>query len=135
MSADLQILSGAMERLQNNPPDSLPIAWPGIDFNPPTGQSALWLEPSLFPADNDNIAWQGNAKVRFSGFFQVLVGYRNSPDGIKPAYEVAEQIVTLYAKGTALGPVAVSRRPSIGPPVADEGRNYLPVTIPYLGIA
>jgi hypothetical protein len=142
---ELEILDAAMDRLSSNTPERdgspIPIAWPGKSFDPPPEQAALWLQPSLFPSDNANIVLAAGP-VRFSGFLQILVGFRNSPAGLRPAYEVAQDIVTLYAKGTALGPVLVRTRPSIGPAVPEQGSamlsqgtNFLPITVPYLGLA
>ena len=141
---DLLIIDAAMDLLRDNAPEvggsPLPIAWPGRTFDPPASSDALWLQPSIFPTNNANIVLAAGP-VQFSGFVQILVGFRNNPQGIRPAYEVAEQIVTLYQKGTDLGPVKVSTRPSVGPAVPEQGAtmsqgtNYLPITIPYLGLA
>lgn len=142
---DLDIIDAAMDLLSANTPERngepLTIAWPGKSFDPPTAEHGMWLEPSIFPQDSANIVLAAGP-VLFRGFVQILVGFRNNPQGVRPAYEVASDIVTLYAKGTDLGPVRVASRPSIGPAVSEQGSarlpqgvNYLPITVPYLGLA
>lgn len=135
MSVDLAILDGAMNRLQNSGPAGVPVAWPGIPFNPPDGETSRWLEASIFPSESANIAWQNSSPSQFRGFVQVLVGFRPNRFGIRGPWQTAEAIVALYPKGTALGPAKVSSRPSLGPLVADGGKSYIPVTIPYRGVA
>ena len=144
-TAELDILDAAMDLLRDNTPEvggsALPIAWPGKSFNPASSATSMWLQPSHFPSDNDNIVLAAGP-VMFRGFVQILVGFRNNPLGLRPAHEVAAELVTLYAKGTPLGPVLVASRPSVGPAVPEQGAarlsqgtNYLPVSIPYLGLA
>lgn len=145
MAQDLEIIDAAMDLLRDNVPEvggtPLAIAWPGKPFDPPAAASALWLQASIFPGESDNIVLAAGP-VMFRGFVQILVGFRNNAQGVRPAYEVAEALVALYAKGTDLGPVKVSTRPSIGPAVSEQGSarlsqgtNYLPITVPYLGLA
>lgn len=135
MSVEMQIIKAALDKLQSGGPPGVPVAWPGISFDPPSGPEARWLEASIFPAEPDNIAWQSDSPHRYEGFIQVLVGFRPNRLGAKAAWDLAGHVIALYPKGTQIGPVKVSRRPGLGPLVAENGRNSIPVTIRYLGVA
>lgn len=128
-----QILTASCEHLNTLSFSPAPeIAWPGVDFDPP--DSGEWLEFRLFPNEPGNISWDNGAPVQMRGFGQVLVCYRPGRGEVTPS-ELADAVVSHFAKGTELGPVRVSRLPYRAPAVDEDGYSFIPVTIPYLGIA
>lgn len=129
MSVDSQIITAAFTKLAaiNNAP---PIAWPGINFNPPA--SGIWWEATMFPNEPRNLTMD-NDVAEHLGFFQVQVCYRPGVGLMMPIMN-AEAIMAALPKGTELGPVLVRQKPWLGPTVAFDDYLSLPVTIPWRGI-
>ena len=130
MAADKDILVGALGRMQTLS-TSLPISWPGVQFEPPN--SGMWLAVRHFPNQPNNIGWQVDAQQEYLGFLQVQV-FTRPGSGIVNALEMAEDVVAHFAKGTEFGPVCVSARPYISPDVTESDWIFIPVTIPYRGV-
>lgn len=107
------------------------IAFPAIKFTPP--DSGIWLEVEFSPSsDLDNaLAYDSGYIPR--GFFQVSV-YDRAGHGSFIAGVVAEQIQTLYAKGTAIaGTVRVVSRPHQMGFDAMDDKFVIAVSIEYSG--
>jgi len=130
LAVDKSILQGAMSHMDNYS-TALPIAWPGVDFTPPS--TGLWLEVLIFPNEPDNYSWD-DERQEFMGFLQVSV-YDRPGSGIFNMTDEAESIQAHFAKGTTFGPVRVSQRPYQRPVVVDGESHFIPITIPYRGIA
>lgn len=109
----------------------LPIAWPGISFDP--SDTGMWLEVSLFPNEPLDPVWDSDGCALQRGFLQVLVGYRPGLGQVR-ASEIADAVITHFGKGTALGPVIVKKKPWQSPPLTDPEKLYIPITIPYTGL-
>lgn len=132
MANQIDIFEAAMTRISTLS-TSTPVAYPGRNFTPPSDPTAIWNVVDHFPNTNRNLVL-GAGSVMYLGFVQVRVYFR--PDqGIVKALTEAEAIVAHFAKATALGPVRVDAEPSIAPPVYDDDDGFVPVTIPYRGIA
>lgn len=107
------------------------IAWPAVKFQPPA--SGQWLEVGFAPnSDLDNaLAYDSGFIPR--GIFQVIV-YDRPNGGTFTAGAIAEQIQTLYAKGTPItGQVRIVKRPEILPMDAMDDRFGIVVSIEYSG--
>lgn len=131
MGTEVDILTGALDHLValGSP---LPIAWPNVNFTPPsTGE---WLEARHFPNTTRTLGWQADAKSEYLGFVQISVYFRPNT-GIVTATTEAQSIADHFAKGTLLGPVRVSQRASLAAAVFEDAFGFIPVTIPYRGIA
>lgn len=123
------IMSAAFARLStlaNKPP----IAWPGVDFVPPT--SGPWLEISVFPNEPDTLGMSADAVQLEIGFVQVLACNRPG-SGTMTIATLAEAVAAHYPKALELGPVRVRAKPWLSPAVIDDDRIFVPVTIPYRG--
>ena len=130
MSHDSQIIQAAFTRLtqiQNAPP----IAWPGINFTPPN--QGAWLEVSLFPNEPDDRFWSGERALQI-GFIQVSVCVRPGI-GLANPTALAESVIAHFPKGLEIGPVKVRKRPYLRPAVTVDHYYFVPVTIPYIGLA
>lgn len=108
---------------------SLPIAWPGVNFTPPS--SGMWLEVRFFPNEPNNISLSG--KQQYIGFMQVSVFVRPG-SGIASAISEAEAVQAHFPKALTLSSVTVRQKPYISPPIDEGDRIQIPVTIPYQGI-
>ena len=108
-----------------------PIAWPAVRFSPP--DSGQWLEVSFAPnLDLDN-GLSYNSGFIPRGIFQVIV-YDRPGGGTFTAGALAEQIQTLYAKGTAIvGQVRIVNRPEMMQMDAMDNQFGIAVTIEYSG--
>ena len=126
---DSDIITAAFTRLTaiSNAP---PIAWPGLNFTPPT--SGIWWEAAIFPNEPRNLT-MGEDTAEHLGFLQIQVCYRPGVGLMMPTLN-AEAIIASFPKGTELGAVRVRQKPWLGPTIAAEGYLLLPVTIPYRGI-
>lgn len=108
------------------------IMWPGIQEKPP--QSGMWLQPSFFPNETGDLAWDNDACVDTRGFFQVLVYFRPDQGQIDPS-ELADALIAFFPKGSSMGPVRVRKRPWQSPMITeDASKLYIQVTIPYKGL-
>ena len=108
------------------------ILYPGIQSDPP--QSGIWLEPSVFPNEPEDIAWDNDSCVDTRGFVQILVCFRPGQGVIEPS-ELADALIAAFPKGLSIGPVRVLKRPWQSPVVVeDSSRLFIPVTVPYKGL-
>lgn len=132
MGVQTDIYNAAMTLLATIP-SGTPIAYPNVDFKPPAAQDALWLVADHFPNNNRELVLSSDGTL-YLGFIQVSVYFRPN-QGIVKALTEAEAVVDLFPKSTALGIARVEGVASIAPPVYDESVGFVPVTIPYRGIA
>lgn len=109
---------------------SLPVAYPGVPFTPPT--SGEWLEVRWFPNEPVEYGTANDGPRLHRGFGQVSVCYRPGR-GIAPGEALAADVIEAFGKGTDIGPVRVYKQPwQTGPLVQDERISH-PVTIPWEG--
>ena len=131
MATDKDILSAALNHMASLV-TSLPIAWPGVSFTPPS--SGMWFEMRVFPNDSNSLAYEDGGKHDFRGFLQVSVFTADKAGVLKPL-DQAEIIVSHFPKGLEIGPVVVRKRPDIAPPIPSDESIEIPVRISYRGIA
>jgi hypothetical protein len=131
MAAETDIKNGGFARMASLS-TSLPISWPNVNFTPPA--TGLWFEIRHFPNDNRTLGMAADSRTLFVGAFQVSVYFRPGTGEVEPARET-ENVIAHFAKGTALGPVRVSARPSSAPAIMEDEFGFIPITIPYRGIA
>jgi hypothetical protein len=127
-----EILDACLDRLEefdHSPP--LPIAWPGIEIDPP--EDGMWLDALNFPNQPRDLAWDNDSCHDTFGFFQVRVYYRPSVGQVVPS-TVADLLIDHFPKGLVLGPVRVRQRPWQSPAVTLPDKLYIPVTIRWRGI-
>jgi hypothetical protein len=108
----------------------VPIAYPNVDFTPPTGIGALWLELAFFPNETANYAL-GNTSIP-RGFAQLTVGARKG-FGLMPALELVDLAILYFAKGSTMGPSRIEREPWALSPIQEPNMTLTPITIPYRG--
>ena len=107
----------------------LPIAWPGMNFTPPS--SGQWLEVSLFPNEPTENGISDISSVMPRGNFQVAVADRPGA-GVVTMTKTANDVQALYARGTVLvDPVRIQRMPYQMQMVKMDDRMMIPVTMPY----
>lgn len=105
-----------------------PIAWPGINFTPPT--SGYWLVVSHLPnrGIDDRIANDGHVSPQ--GIYQVTVNSR--PTSEINLREVAESVMAVFPKGTVIdSPIRVTRHPYTTSVQYVDDRMELAVTVEY----
>lgn len=127
------IITAAFEKLNSFVHDPQPeILWPGIQETPP--EEGMWLQPSVFPNEPGDFAWDNDAPVDTRGWFQILVYFRPGQGVIDPA-TLADALIAFFPKGSDLGTVRVRKRPWQSPVIAhDSSKLYIPVTVPYRGL-
>ena len=111
----------------------VPVAYPNVSFKPPNADGQLWIVVDHFPNSNRELVMSSGGTL-YLGFIQARVYFRPN-EGIVNAMTEAEAIIALFDKGTQLSFVRVESVPSIAPPVYDSDAGFIPVTIPYRGIA
>lgn len=132
MSVETDIMISGLELMENYP-TSLPVFQPNRKVTPPSDGS-MYLKVDFFPNETQEISWDDDGRRLYIGAFQISV-YFPLDSGLVLATEEAEKISALFAKGTALGPARVSGRASIAPAIYEDTGGFIPVTIPYRGIA
>ncbi len=128
-----EITQAAFEKLKTFEYEPQPaILWPGKQETPP--ESGMWLQPSVFPNENGDIAWDNDSCVDTRGWVQVLVYFRPGQGIIEPS-QLADALIAFFPKGMTLGVVRVRKRPWQAPYVKeDSSKLFIPVTIPYMGL-
>lgn len=111
---------------------SLPVAWPGVPMTPPS--SGMWLEVRYFPNEPRDLTWGNTSQQETIGFFQVSVYWRPSENDLIDASTVADSVIALFAKGTAIDAVRVRKTPWQSPSIDADGKSFIPVIIPYQGV-
>ena len=110
-----------------------PIAWPGVPFDPPTGDGALWVEVQSFPNQGIDDGLSHAASVAPQGIFQVSAFARQGGGEIAVS-TLADQIAAAFPRGSIIaGAVKVSRHPYQLDPIHSTDRIEIPVTITYSG--
>jgi len=108
-----------------------PVAWPGIDFTPPS--SGVWLEPMVMPntgIDNGLAPTDGTVP---QGLFQVSV-FDRPGRGILAVNRAADEVKAAFVKNaTITGLVRVQRNPWSFEIEPNGDRLSVIVTIPYTG--
>ena len=108
-----------------------PVAWPGIDFTPPS--SGIWLEPMVMPntgIDNGLAPTDGTVP---QGLFQVSV-FDRPGRGILAVNRAADAVKAAFVKNaTITGLVRVQRNPWSFEIEPNGDRLSVIVTIPYSG--
>ena len=109
----------------------VPVAYPGVGFEPPT--SGVWLELQWVPNDTVNYGMANDAPVLRQGMAQVGVCYRPGA-GVVSGLTVANAVIAAFPKGTRIAnEVRVYRKPWIAAIIQDPERVMHPVTIPWQG--
>ncbi|MBN49988.1 MAG: hypothetical protein CMN85_10635 [Spongiibacteraceae bacterium] len=103
---------------------AIPVAYPGVSFDPPDEGNWLELVPVWNQGENYGLADEGPTVER--GFFRILVSYRT---GFVSAQTLAEEVVSAFGKGTTFGGALVYESPSITGPVQSDEKTMLSVTI------
>lgn len=107
----------------------LPIAFPDVAFNPPSGP---YLRVNLF---FNRPAWEGLSSGRFDqGLLQITVVCPKGRGVILPA-TFAKSVMGYFPKGLKLfGPglrVSVSREPWMAAPIQGDASSETPITISW----
>ena len=89
----------ALITILNDAALSYPIAYPGFDFNPPTGEA--WLEVDFMPDQGIDEGLNNTAFIVKQGLFQITA-YDRPNNGIARLQQVTQQIKDLYTRGTIL---------------------------------
>ena len=109
------------------------ILYPGVEPSDPP-QTGMWLQPSVFPNEPEDMSWDNDACIDTRGFFQILVYFRPGQGVIAPS-ELADALINFFPKGSELGPVRIRKRPWQSPAVTeDASKLFIPVTVPYKGL-
>lgn len=128
-----EILEAALAKLETFVYVPQPeIMWPGIQEDPP--QEGIWLQIRFNPNEPHDDAWSNDACIDTRGHLRILVYFRPGQGQLVPS-ELADALIAFYPKGSALGPVRVSKRPWQSPMVTeDSSKLFIPVTVPYMGL-
>lgn len=112
---------------------ALPVAFPGVGFNPPS--TGYWLELNWIPNQTVNYGLAADAPVLLQGMAQVNVCWRPGP-GILGGMALAGQVIAAFPKGTVIGnTVRIYRKGWVGGDIPDPERVMLPVTLMWRGFA
>lgn len=109
---------------------TMPVAYPGIGFAPPT--SGVWLELKWFPNETLNYGMENDAPSLKQGFGQVSVCYRPG-GGIMSGLALVEQVIVYFGKGTIFDGVRVYRKPWASSVLEEPERISHPVTVMWRG--
>lgn len=106
--------------------NSLPVSWPGINFDPPP--TGAYLEVKLFRSPTERLTIKG--RHRISGFLQVTVSVPEG-EGSIGADEIADTVSSLYPVDARFGNARITKEPSVNSGFHEDGRWKVPITIDY----
>lgn len=131
----------------------VPVAWPGIDFDPPN--EGAWIEATLFENDPVDLAIANNGTVLDRGILQLAACGRPGA-GFMDLDDLARRIQAAFPKGTKITPlprdgvvldldfttetyqvldasktVKVTRHPWRLGDITTDTKLLIPVSIPY----
>lgn len=130
MAADIRLaLSARLASLVLSP--AMPIAWEGVEFDPPpvTG----YLDVQLFrSATNRQFIGSADPHQRL-GFLQVAVMVAPGDDGagVMRADRIADAIVAHFPCDLRLGGVRITARPNVAGGFPDGAWWRLPISVPF----
>lgn len=128
MSANTAIQSALNAHLAAMP-DRPPTAWPNKTFSPPAG---LYIRVDGIPRETDAPFLGDDSALDYGGIYQIRV---MAPTGNydTDALAMADAIQTHFARGPIGNGVRI-RRVTIAPPIQDDTRYVIPVSIYYRAI-
>jgi len=107
-------------------------SYPGLGFDPPSGDDARWLELQWFPNQTQNYGMADDGPSLMQGFAQLSACYRPGR-GIMVGTAITDQIIAAFAKGTTFAGMRVERKPWTSSIIPDPQRIMHPVTIRWRG--
>jgi hypothetical protein len=126
-----RLLMDRMAALPGHSP-AIPVAYPGIAFSPSVGQE--YIELRHLPNETTSPSVGSDSRF-YRGLFQATVCFPEGEIGLRPAYDLAGEIVDHYKKGTKLDGfgvrVEIYRTPWPAAHLVEGGWLRVPVTIPY----
>lgn len=112
----------------------LPICWPGVVFQVPSGTPYLDVRNSFSRADQIGLGDAG--EHRYLGFMRVDVVWPSGGDGELPPLRLAAEVVSLFRRGTVVSTLGTPTRsvrvltpPQITGPLESSEWIRVPVTI------
>jgi|SRR5690625_1748416 len=125
-----QIMQALFSRLTEAELDP-PIAWPGVDFDPPA--TGIWLEVVYQPNQGIDNGLSASDAVVPQGLMTVMVMDRPGR-GVFAAQAVAEQVMAVYPKNHKLvGLVRIQRTPYVFELPQKDDRLGWAVSVDYSG--
>ena len=111
---------------------SLPIAWPNVDFIPPEDQK--WLKVDYIPNRVDRLFVGSTEPHQYLGLLQVSVCWPLGA-GTDDAGQVAQEIVDLFPVDLKLGTtdpiVRIYERSSVAAVIIGETSIFIPVRVKW----
>lgn len=109
---------------------SLPVAYPAVNFTPPS--EGAWLDVKWFPNQPNNYGIGGELCQMEQGVAQITV-IMPIGGGYVAADELARSVVDFFPKGTSLGGVTIYRQPWAMAALTDSTWLRVPVSILWQG--
>jgi hypothetical protein len=129
-----ELLLAHLEDIEFSP--GMPIAYPGIEFEPESGQA--YLEAVFLPNATVTRTVNTGGSNQYQGMLQVSVMHPVGK-GALAAMDIAGRVISHFARGTAIYgetiAVRVIRQPFSAPPMTEPDWLRIPITIPYLCFA
>lgn len=113
----------------------IPVAYPGVEFDPPTGAGKMWLEVSVFPNTTLAYAWSNNGPNEYRGFLQVGVVRRPGVGGVKPVLDLAAALIASVPKGAVAGDATITDEGSMASVLIADDRLTVPCTFRYRALS
>lgn len=111
--------------------NSIPVAWENKSYAPTAGTA--YLRPTLLLAEPSAAALGTSADDYQEGIFQIDI-MADDGDGWVSAYDIADDLRDQFARGTRLTYTDANitiQRVQVGPPLNDETRYQLPVSVHF----
>lgn len=129
---ETRILEGLLSHLSSMPGQTLPVAWPGLDFEPPADQK--YLRVTYLPNVTTSFLLGENEPKEHIGQLQIDVMWPQGAGTSQPT-EIAGAIIQRFKDGTTIENegvrIDVSSQPDPGPYLESPPNLQLPVTINY----
>lgn len=110
---------------------SIPVAFPGRSFTPPTGGGKYWLEVAVFPNATLPYAWSDEGPNEYRGFVQVGVVQRPNNVGVFGVLNLAAALIEALPKGFVAGPATLTEEASMSSVLIADDRITVPCSFYY----
>jgi hypothetical protein len=129
-----ELLLAHLEEIEFSP--VLPIAYPGINFEPEPGDT--YLEAVFLPNATVTRTVNTGGSNQHQGVLQVCVMHPVGK-GVLAANDIAGRVISHFKRGTVIAGAEIAvrmiRQPYQAPPMTEPDWLRVPVTIPYLCFA
>lgn len=131
MSVEADILGALMSRV-NSLGLGVPVAWPGVNFDPPA--DGKYIAATFIPNGAGRVAISTGTAHRHIGMLQLSVFWPRGAGQVAPlekASEIVDGFTTDLKLTAGSNTVRITKKPDLAGPLTEPHATHVPVTVSW----